>query len=748
MVASTDFLGRIMHKFRIAGLALTFISSVSATAQVDKTHTIAAPELYEETLVTGGRDGIRTLPGSATFVAEDAIAKFDVSDINDLLKQVPGVYIRTEDGYGLRPNIGIRGATAERSQKITLMEDGILIAPAPYSAPAAYYVPNVSRMHAVEVFKGPASIHYGPHTVGGAVNMVTRPVAQAREGELSLTYGDDNYYKSRLFYGDSGDQLGAWIDILNYGADGFKELDGNGDTGFERNDVNAKIQWRSQEGAKNSQRLELKLGYADEDSNETYLGLTDADFNENPQRRYRASQLDKFTSDHSQVHLLHKVDFHSGWSLVSQAYVNRFDRAWNKFDGFFPQAGDDDEEGVRAATVLAEPDAPQMALIRGEVNSDGSPEQTLDVTNNARKYGSQGVAINASVPLVSGQWQHKLGAGLRFHHDYVERDHQAQGYLMIDGELQHDGVNDRANKDLNTASADAVAVYLSDEITIDDWRINLGVRGEFIDSELLDKLEPEDSAKNSQNIVIPGVGVFYQLTDTVGLLLGVNKGFSPNGASASDDVEPEESINYEYGVRYRKDDVSVDAIGFFSDYKNLIGRCRVSDVGCDAGDEFNGGNVEIAGLELSGDYMFMVNEQVSVLLNLVYTYTESAFQTSFPSGFSQWDEVQAGDELPYLPEQQLRFLVSVEVRDWALDFTINHAGQMREIPGQGTPNADQTIGALTTMDLAAKYLVNERVSLQLVAENLADKQEIVSRLPFGARPNPPRSIKVNASYRF
>ena len=47
----------------------------------------------------------------------------------------------------------------------------------------------------------------------------------------------------------------------------------------------------------------MKVGFAAEDSDETYLGLSDSDFAANPDQRYAASEHDGFESEHLQWHL-------------------------------------------------------------------------------------------------------------------------------------------------------------------------------------------------------------------------------------------------------------------------------------------------------------------------------------------------------------------------------------------------------------------------------------------------------------
>ncbi len=92
-------------------------------------------------------------------------------NFSEALRKVSGVNVRDEEGFGLRPNIGIRGTNPTRSTKILLLEDGVPLAYAPYGDNASYYHPPVERFESIEILKGAGQIEYGPVTVAGALQI-------------------------------------------------------------------------------------------------------------------------------------------------------------------------------------------------------------------------------------------------------------------------------------------------------------------------------------------------------------------------------------------------------------------------------------------------------------------------------------------------------------------------------------------------------------------------------------------------
>ena len=188
-------------------------------------------------------------------------------------------------------------------------------------------------------------------------------------------------------------------------------------------------------------------------------------------------------------------------------------------------------------------------------------------------------------------------------------------------------------------------------------------------------------------------------------------------------------------------------IGFFSDYSNLIGRCRASDTGCDVGDEFNAGEVDIAGFELLISHSFDV-AQFQVPVSVSYTHTDTAFQTRFESGFSQWGTVQAGDELPYVPNDVARIELGLNSQQWGLMLGAAYTGDARESAGQGDIADGDKLPSNWIVDASAFYQATQKLRLGLTIDNLFDEQVIVSRRPLGARPGKPQAVNISASFEF
>ena len=196
--------------------------------------------------IFGEQENLGDLPGSIYKIDQKKLETFKHSDIHRVLKEVPGVYLQEEDALGLRPNIGLRGVHPHRSRKVTLMEDGILIAPAPYSAPAAYYFPNMHKISTVEIYKGPSSIRYGPNSIGGAVNLITRPIPKRGDiWQIDLAQGVSSYNNQKLHFvlGEGKKKFSWLVDVTRLESDGVKTLPEDGPTGFKKNDVMLKMSW-------------------------------------------------------------------------------------------------------------------------------------------------------------------------------------------------------------------------------------------------------------------------------------------------------------------------------------------------------------------------------------------------------------------------------------------------------------------------------------------------------------------------
>ncbi|MBO6830110.1 MAG: TonB-dependent receptor plug domain-containing protein, partial [Muricauda sp.] len=335
------------------------ISTDSSTIQLSEV-VLSAKVIFGSKFVAKNRTG------SSYYLSPEEIKKFNYTDINRTLRSVPGVNIYEEDGFGLRPNISLRGTSPERSSKITLMEDGVLIAPAPYSAPSAYYFPTIARMQAVEILKGSSQVQYGPYTTGGAVNMISTEVPGDFGIFLNSSYGSFQSGRIHAQLGDTQKNFGYAVEYLNYNSNGFKNLENGDNTGFDKNDLVAKFKINTNPEAPLGQEFEVKFQYSDETSNETYLGLTQDDFDADPFRRYAGSQNDQMNTEHFQVMGTHALKFSDQFRITTIGYYNDFSRNWYKVDFV---TVDGERQGI--GNVFGDPTTfdSYIDLVTGAVNS-------------------------------------------------------------------------------------------------------------------------------------------------------------------------------------------------------------------------------------------------------------------------------------------------------------------------------------------------------------------------------------------
>jgi Fe(3+) dicitrate transport protein len=741
-----------LHKFSFAVLTITF-SQMTFAATEQSTAEPSEPkveiiELQERIQIIGHNKTLRKESGSATLLDELMLEKFKFDDLNRVLYNVPGVNIREEDGYGLRPNIGFRGATPERSKKISVMEDRVLIGPAPYSAPAAYYFPMMSKMTSIEVFKGPAAIKYGPNTVAGAINMTTRQIPVDAEGAIDLAIGSDGYGKVKAHFGTTNGKFGYLVEGAHIQADGFKELDGGGDTGFSKNDIMTKLKYDFS-SSNYKQVVELKYSYATEESNETYLGLTDSDFEKNPNRRYVSSQHDLMDWNHQQVQLTHFIAG-TNFDITTQIYRNEFERSWNKISGFKDGLINRDLQEI-LANPEDEVNAAFYQVLTGQRNSEQEYEKII-LGDNAREYLSQGIQTELYTSFSLFDFNHTLNTGIRFHQDQINRYHTEEVFMMQNFSLTpDDGITIPTTTNLE--KTDAIAVFIEDTISLYALDLTLGLLGEFFDSYYQNQAPDQegDWLKKETSILLPSISGFYTLNKHAGILFGIHEGFIPTSPRQGPEVDVENSINYEFGGRYNNGNASIEAIFFYNDIQNLKESCSfstASSCGNDLDAEYNSGEASVYGLEFSSAYTHRLNNGLDMPLSLVYTYTSSEFKSDFNSDFPMWGNVIAGDALPYLPDHQVTANIGLMGDLWEVNVLGRYIDDMLEASGDGVTLSNVSTKAYTTIDVSGSYDFNSYGLVYFKAINLLDTQEIVSRRPYGARPSKNRQFQLGYQYNF
>ena len=673
--------------------------------------------------VSGNAERLRRLPGSVDVVDRDTLNRANVVTTNEALRKIPGLNVRDEEGLGLRPNIGIRGLNPTRSNKVLLLEDGIPLTYAPYGDNASYYHPPIERFERVEVFKGGAQIGYGPQTISGLVNYITPAPPARHAGAVHVAGGNRAYFNGHMNYGNTIGHTGFLVDYMRKQADGSRE-----NLHSELNDVNLKL--TRTVGA--NQVWTLRNNYYSEDSNITYSGLRQAEWDANP--RANPFKNDFFYVDRYGTSATHGYTFNGNVALTTNAYFTSFRRHWWRQSSNSGQRPNDS----------GDPNCGGMANLNTTCGNEG----------RLRQYYTFGVEPRFRVHHRALGIVGEADFGMRVHFEHQNR-------------RQENGATPTARSgqlvEHNLRSNQAYSTFALNRFLFGSWTVTPGVRVEHVRFERTNQLPAANGATGKTDLtqVIPGIGVSHTAGSRVTTFAGVHRGFAPprtedviglNGGVI--DLDSELSWNYEVGARTElARGVRVDGTFFWMDYENQI--VQASLAGGVGATLTNGGSTFHQGMEVVGriDSAPMLDSMHNVSLRLAYTHVPVAKFTGMRfsniPGFAT--TAITGNRLTYAPEH----LVSVGVgyaQPSGLDLlleVVRTSDQFGDDLNTVAGTADGQRGlipAATHVNTAVNYDLG-RATVFFTIKNLLDDTFIVDRSR-GILPSMPRLLQVGVRARF
>jgi Fe(3+) dicitrate transport protein len=672
--------------------------------------------------LTGTPGALERTAGSIETIDRETLENARVFNFSEALRKVSGLNIRDEEGFGLRPNIGIRGTNPTRSTKILLLEDGIPLAYAPYGDNASYYHPPIERFESVEVLKGAGQIEYGPVTVAGVVNYITPNPSEKPVFSLKLIGGNRDYFNGSAGFSGTFGKTGILVNYMRKQGEGARE---NMRSGL--NDFSSKLV----QTLNDKNILTFKYSHYNEDSRLTYSGLTEAEFASNPRgNQFRNDSFNLFREGFS---LSHTAVFTPKASLTTNAYTSYFSRDW------WRQSSNSSERPNRLGS---DPDCRGLQDLYTTCGNQG----------RLRDYRIYGIEPRFNLQFNLGNVRNDLNVGFRAHYENQDR-RQKNGDLPT----SRDGVLVENNVRQNSAYSG----FVQNRFIWKNFSLTPGIRIENIKFKRTNLLN-NTTGETTLTQVIPGIGVTFNLFKNTTFFAGVHRGFAPPATSdiitnngGVVDLQAERSWNYEVGARTRPiNGLSVESTFFRTDYENQV--VPASLAGGIGATLTNGGQTMHQGFELSGqiDSANLFKTTYNVYFRTAYTFLETAeFRSIRFSQITGFTNVSvAGNRLPYAPKNLLTASIGYAYRNFDAFIESNYIGrQFSDDLNTVNPTANGQRGAIqaqTYLNATANYRVEKWKTVFFVtAKNIFDRAFIVDRSR-GIFTSSPRLLQAGVKLNF
>ncbi len=695
----------------------------------------------------------RMLPGTATKIAPRTIRLINPIGTQELLEYVPGINGFSDDGIGnARISIGIRGLNPRRSSHILFLEDGVPIQPALYIYPNMYYNPPTERIDRLEVIKGSAAIQYGPQTMGGVINYITRRPRQNFGANAELTYGSNGYFSALAEVGGWGNAtVHPEIQLLYKRGEGFRE-----NNSFTQYNGTLKLNLIPDE----SRAIYIKGNVNYEQSNATYTGITEYSFATDP--AFNPKKDDLFTVTRAALDVLYTHTIDDAITATTKAYANVFDRTWWRENDVFVRGGQYDPDNIQPVPYFQTGDL--MRVGNGTDNQGYlrrfnvlGLEQTYDIAHSL--FGNDGSAqIGGRIHWERFKDERKVGNAPNARDGvYYTIDPLDTTKITVLGQSQN-------------YETTALALHISEQLRIGALTITPGLRFEIFEQEQIDRLQGSIYSDRTSYVILPGLGFNYDL-GRVNLFGGIHRGYTPPSsgtlqtvnfgadvAKGGLDLESEKSWNSELGFRTSLPWLALEVAGYHLAIEDLVAAGR--------GTVFkNLGKVRSYGIETGGT--LRASNLFSFLpdINIAYTFLQTTIDEGLIRSAIFAGNVTvdiSGNELPYAPRHTLTAGLS---KDFDIGLSLRADAHYVSRVYTDFENVEQTgnrgdkgpVPAYTVFNANASYQITPQWRVGVAAKNITDEIYIGSRLhsnpgqpeanlSSGILPGPRRQINLTVGY--
>lgn len=501
-----------------AAIALALSAGVVSAEDVVQTETVhvTASRVEQE---------LMDVPMSVSVMTSEDIERESGKTIADYLDSIPGVEVQNDGSQGLK-RIQIRGESTFRT---LVMIDGQKVSEHKSMSGTPILV-DPSQIERIEVIKGPASVLYGSDAIGGAVNIITKKGGR-KPFEGYVTGGLDTSASGKTLAGGIAGHVNGWSYRINGSVEDFGELDTP--VGKVEN-----TEFTSRSGS-------LFLAY---------------DINENIQVGGSFDTFDLESKSANQIGVLEGSmrDFYVDipeWKRSKGAlFVDMKNLTDNlvrlRMDTFY-------QKTTKQMENLVQPAAMPLSM-----------QNWAD--NDLRQTGFS----------VQSDWQlgeHYLVAGYEYSHDDLDAKSR---FTMAGGMMD--------TRESYDAKQETHSVYASAESPVtDEFTLNYGVRYTWVSGEATMRGQEVGNRpgapygeKNdaSDGHAVFNLGAVWRVLDDVALRASWAQGYryptmqelyittqmGGGIAYANPDLKPETSDNFEVGVRWESERVSLDAAAFYN----------------------------------------------------------------------------------------------------------------------------------------------------------------------------------------